>query len=141
MSQFQSSLTDCEIKLDWSRIVEIRFCKSFKQGPSPQKRLGFHYNLSTYRKETPATFFILLEDVCVTLYEIWEVLYLLTTQESTGARSTIKWWQNLVAATRSLLLVIWNLWMGSQSHKYECLCGANPIREEVCEFGVCTLSC
>ena len=32
-SQFQSSSTDREIRLDRSRITEIRFYKSVKQGP------------------------------------------------------------------------------------------------------------
>ena len=65
-SQFQSSSTDREIRLDRSRIVEIRFGRSFKQGPISQKRLEFYSNLSTYKRETLATFFRLLEDLCVT---------------------------------------------------------------------------
>ena len=69
-SQFQSSSTDREIRLDRSRITEIRFYKSVKQGPIPRKRLGFHSNLSTYKRETLATFFRLLEDLCVTFCEI-----------------------------------------------------------------------
>ena len=91
-------------------------------GPSPRKRLEFHSNFFTYKKGTLATFFRLLEDFFVTLCEIWEVLYLLITQEFTGVRSTIKRWQNIVSTRRSLLMVIWNFWVKSQSHKQRCLC-------------------
>ena len=89
-SHILPSSTDREIRFDQSRIAEIRFCIMFKQGPNPQKFLGFHSNLSTYKRETLATFFRPLKDLCVTLYEMWEVLYILTTQESTRVRSTIK---------------------------------------------------
>ena len=69
-SKFQSSSTNRETRLDRSGITEIKFCKSLKQGPSLRKRLGFHSNLSTYKRETLVMFFRLLEDLCVTLYEI-----------------------------------------------------------------------
>ena len=49
-------------------------------------------------------------------------MYLLPTQESTGSKTTIKCWQNMVAILRSLLKVIWNLWVRSQSHKQSSLC-------------------
>ena len=130
-----SSPADCRKRkwvsalLDWSRIklgqlkiAGIEFYRIFKIGPSPQKCLGFHFNFFTYKRETLAMFFRILEDLCVTLCEIWEVLYLLITQESTRARSTMKYRQNIVAASRSLLMGIWNLWVGSQSHKQVCLC-------------------
>ena len=91
-TQISTKLDQSKIRFDWSKITEIRFCRIFKQGPSPLKRLEFQSNLSTYKRETLTTFWRPLEDLCVTLCEIWKVLYLLTTQMSTGARSTIKHW-------------------------------------------------
>ena len=85
-------------KLEWNPKrfrglgLDLKFCRILKQGLSLQKRLGFQFNLSTYKRETLVTFWRPLEDLCVTPYEIWEMLYLLTTQASTGARSTIKHW-------------------------------------------------
>ena len=116
-------------KLDWSRIwlecsriAKKGILRNFKSGSNPWKRLEFHSNLFTYKKETLTMFFRLLEDLCVIFCEIWEVMYILTTQESTRGRSTIKHLWNIVATSRSLLMVIWNLWMRSQSHKQGCLC-------------------
>ena len=58
------------IRLERSRIAEKVILQNFKLGPSPQKYLGFHSNLSTYKKEILATFFRLLEDLCIILCEI-----------------------------------------------------------------------
>ena len=78
------------IRLNRSKIASPLFFAEFQTSPSLQKCLGFHLNFSTYKRETLATFRSYWKDFCVTLCEIWEVLYLLTTQESTRARTTIK---------------------------------------------------
>ena len=38
------------------KIIGIVFCRIFKQAQSSWKRLGFHLNFSTYKRETLATF-------------------------------------------------------------------------------------
>ena len=68
-SQF-AKLNRSRIRLERSRIAEKVILQNFKLGPSLQKYLGFHSNLSTYKKEILATFFRLLEDLCIILYEI-----------------------------------------------------------------------
>ena len=68
-SQF-AKLNRSRIRLERSRIAEKVILQNFKLGPSPQKYLGFHSNLSTYKKEILATFFRLLEDLCIILCEI-----------------------------------------------------------------------
>ena len=55
-----AKLDRLRIRLDRSRIVEKVFLQNSKSGPSPRKRLGFQFNLSTYKRETLATFFRLL---------------------------------------------------------------------------------
>ena len=42
--------------IDRSRNEEKEFLQNFKSSPSPQKCLAFQSNLSTYKKETLATF-------------------------------------------------------------------------------------
>ena len=69
-SMFLPCSTDREIRLDQSKIAGTEILQIFKIDPSPQKCLGFHTNFSTYKREILATFFRLLEDLCVTLCEI-----------------------------------------------------------------------
>ena len=64
-----AKLDQSRIRLDRSRIEENVILLNFKSGPCLQKHLGFHSNLSTYKKETLAKFFRLMEDLCVTLCE------------------------------------------------------------------------
>ena len=67
---FLSCLTDWEIRINRLKIAVIEILQNFKTGPSLQKRLEFHSNFFTYKKGTLATFFRLLEDFFVILYEI-----------------------------------------------------------------------
>ena len=60
-----AKLDRLRIRLDRSRIAKKEILQNFKSGPSPQKRLRFHSNLSTYKRETLATFWKPLEDLCV----------------------------------------------------------------------------
>ena len=64
-----AKLDQLRIRLDRSRIEEKVILLNFKSGPCLQKRLGFHSNLSTYKRETLTKFFRLMEDLCVTLCE------------------------------------------------------------------------
>ena len=64
-----AKLDQSRIRLNRLRIGEKEILLNFKSGPCLQKHLGFHSNLSTYKRETLATFFRLMEDLCVTLYE------------------------------------------------------------------------
>ena len=50
------------IRPDRSRIAEKEILQNFKSGSSPQKHLGFHSNLSTYKRKTLVLFWRLLED-------------------------------------------------------------------------------
>ena len=60
-----------EIRLNWLKIVGIKFCRIFKPNPSPQKCSGFHSNFSTYKKETLAMLFKFFERlVC---YSLWDL--------------------------------------------------------------------
>ena len=68
-SQF-AKLNRSRIRLERSRIAEKVILQNFKLSPSPRKYLGFHSTLSTYKKEILATFFRLLEDLCIILCEI-----------------------------------------------------------------------
>ena len=70
----------------------------FKLGLSPWKRLGFQSNTPKYKMKTLTTFWRLLERLVSSSCEIWKVLYILTLQVSTGTRSTIKCWWNLIIA-------------------------------------------
>ena len=78
-----SSLADCgkkkcgfgllnrsRIRFDWSKIVGTESCKIFKIGLSPRKWLGFHSNFFTYKREALITFWRLLENLCVTLWDL-----------------------------------------------------------------------
>ena len=69
-SHFLPSSTNQEIRLNWSRITKIKFCKMFKQGPSPRKRLGFHYNLSTSKGKPSYVFLTFERLVC---YSLWNL--------------------------------------------------------------------
>ena len=68
-SQF-AKIDRSRIRLERLRIIEKVILQNFKLGPSPRKYLGFHSNLSTYKMKILATFFRLLEDLCITLCEI-----------------------------------------------------------------------
>ena len=108
-------------KLDWSRIVEKEILYNFKSSSSPWKWLGFQSNLSTYKRETLAMFFKLL-DLC---YSLWDL------RDFVLSNYTSIYWNkiyNQVVIEPSCyykdqqLRVIWKLWVGSQSHKRGCLC-------------------
>ena len=67
--EFLPCSTYPEIRLDQSKIIGTEILQIFKPGPNLRKRLGFHSNFSTYKRETLTMFFRILEDLCVTLYE------------------------------------------------------------------------
>ena len=70
-SEFLPCLIDWEFRLDQSKIPGIKILQIFKPGPSPWKRLGFHSNFSTYKRETLATFFMTFRKlVC---YFLWNL--------------------------------------------------------------------
>ena len=129
-------------KLDWSRIAEKEILQNFKPGPSPRKRFGFHSNLSTYKRETLATFWKPLEDLCV--YSLWDMRGVVPSNYTSIYRSKI-YNQALVKPSccykDQQLKLIWNLWVRSQSHKCGCLCATNPRRERVHGFKAYTWSC
>ena len=54
---------------DRSKIADMVFCRRFILVQSLQKRLGFHLNFSKYIKKTLTTFWRLLEDLCITLWD------------------------------------------------------------------------
>ena len=127
-----AKLIQSGIRLDRSRIAKKWILQNFKSSPSPWKHLEFHSNLSICKRETLATFFKLLEDLFVTLCEIWEVLYLLTTQAVVESSYCYKinywsWFETFV----------WDLKVISMG---ACVI-VNRRREGVCEFGTCTWSC
>ena len=99
--------------------------QNFKSGPSPRTRLRFQSNTPKYTRKTLTTFRRALEDLWVNLVRYERFCKLITLQISTGTRSTIKCWWNLVTTTRSTTGDL-NLWVGSQSHKRGSLCLANP---------------
>ena len=112
-----------KIRFDWSKIAKIRFCKFLKQGPSLQKCLEFQSNLSTYKRETLATFWWFFGRlVC---YFLWD------QRGVVSCNYTSVYWSKIY--NQALLQpsccfkdqqvkVIWNFSMGSQSHKRGCLC-------------------
>ena len=53
-------LNRSRIRPNQSRIIEKEILQIFKSGPNLQNHLGFQFNLSTYKRETLATFFKLL---------------------------------------------------------------------------------
>ena len=108
---------------DRSRIIEKEILQNFKSGPSSQKQLGFHSNLSAYKKETLATFWRPFGRlVC---YSLWDLRGFVPSNYTRIYWSKI-YNQAVIEANcyykDQQLNVIWNLWVGSQSHMCGCLC-------------------
>ena len=76
------------------KIISVKFLNRLK----PSKMFRVLVQLSNVWKENPSYVLKTLGRLVSYSCEIWEVLYLLTLQASTGTRSTIKCWWNLVAA-------------------------------------------
>ena len=105
------------------RITKIKFCIIFKSGPSPREHLGFQSNFSTYKRETLAMFCKLFGRlVC---YSLWDQRSFVPYNYTRVYRSKI-YTQAVVEPSccykDQQLKVIWNLWVGSQSHMRGCLC-------------------
>ena len=97
----------------------------FKSGLSPRKRLGFQFNLSTYKRETLATFFRLLGRHM--RYSLWNLRDFVPSNYTSVYQSKI-YNQAMVEPScyykDQQLRVIRSLWVGSQSHKRGCLCSS-----------------
>ena len=105
---------------------KIDYAEFFKQCPSPRKRLGFQSNLSTYKRETLTMFwkfiFTFGRLVC---YFLWDLSGVVPSNYTSIYQSKI-YKQALVEPSccykDQQLKVIWNLWVGSQSHNRGYLC-------------------
>ena len=105
------------------RIVEKEILQNFESSPSSRKRLRFHSNLSTYTRETLATFWRPFGRlVC---YSLWDLRGFVPSNYTRIYRSKI-YIQAVIEPNccykDQQLKVIWNLWVGSQSHMCGCLC-------------------
>ena len=114
-----------KIRLNRSKIAEKLILQNFKRGPSLWKCLGFQSNLSTYKRETLATFFRLLGRHM--RYSLWNLRDFVPSNYTSVYQSKI-YNQAMVEPScyykDQQLRVIRNLWVGSQSHKRGCLCSS-----------------